>query len=113
MNEIVVNDLMNKYNFKHKIFNNQIFIESKFDTWVLELKGHCMFLRHKNSRRNRTGKLANHLHKKFEHTNVCEALKSIKNHDVYSIKYKNNKQHRIMKLFKKIEKERKLNDTIS
>ena len=72
-----------------KILNNQMIIKSQFDDWILDVHDNSMVLRHVSKRHNNKQKFYTHIQKKYDHSNIIEALKTIHYHDNYTLQHKN------------------------
>lgn len=77
MSEYDVKKINVHYNYRINVLNNTIYIESKFDTWFIELKNNKIILYHKNKKHDRTN-----YHEQQKHfSTISQVFKYINKHD--------------------------------
>lgn len=96
--ELTIKRLSKKYGFKRcEKFGNELYIESRCDSWIVREGSGILELWHKNKYDTKT-----RLHKQRNYYDIPFLFKSIASHDKFKLQKRYNKTCRMRELFNEI-----------
>ena len=98
IDELEIKRLAKKHNFKRcELFGDELYIESKCDSWVVREGTGKFELWHRNKYDKKT-----RLHKQRDYLDIPFMLKSIADHDKFKTNTRHNKVCKMRRLFDQI-----------